>query len=236
MKASCLLPLLIIATLAACSRQEPAATAQPAATQELPASTKDVPAGAYEIDPMHASLIFRVSHLGFSNYTARFKRFTGQLQFDPKNLAAATLSVNVDPRSIETDFPDPAQIDFNAELQGEQWLNTAQYPELTFRSTGITLTGANTMQVTGDLTLRGITKPVVLATTFNGGYAGHPLEPRARIGFSARGELKRSDFGISYGIPAAGTTMGVSDRVEVIIEAEFSGPPLAANAAAGAAG
>jgi polyisoprenoid-binding protein YceI len=226
--------LLLTSLLAACSRNEPAARDAAPAPAAAVAVAKDVPAGAYEIDPAHASLIFRVDHLGFSNYTARFKRFTAQLQFDPQNLAAATLNVNVDPRSIETDFPDPAKVDFNAELQGEQWLNTAQHPELTFRSTSIAVTGPNTLQVTGDMTMRGITKPVVLDTTFNGGYAGHPMDPNARIGFSARGALKRSDFGISYGIPEPGTTMGVSDRVEVIIEAEFSGPPLAAADAAAA--
>ncbi|MBB5187872.1 polyisoprenoid-binding protein YceI [Zhongshania antarctica] len=62
--------------------------------------------------------------------------------------------------------------------------------------------------------------------TFNGGYAGHPLDPHGRIGFSARGMFKRSDFGISIGIPAPGSTMGVGDDLEVIIEAEFTGPPL----------
>jgi polyisoprenoid-binding protein YceI len=66
----------------------------------------------------------------------------------------------------------------------------------------------------------------VLDTHYNGGYAGQPMEPNARIGFSARGSFKRSDFGISYGIPAPGTTMGVGDEVQVILETEFSGPPL----------
>jgi polyisoprenoid-binding protein YceI len=82
------------------------------------------------------------------------------------------------------------------------------------------------MRITGDLTLHGVTKPVVLEATFNGGYAGHPMDPHARIGFSARGTFNRSDFGMVYGIPAPGTTMGVSDAVNVTIEAEFSGPPF----------
>ena len=69
---------------------------------------------------------------------------------------------------------------------------------------------------------------MVLEATFNGGYAGHPLDPHARIGFSAHGTLLRSEFGISYGIPAPGTTMGVSDAVEVVLEAEFNGPAWAA--------
>lgn len=80
----------------------------------------------------------------------------------------------------------------------------------------------------GELTLHGITKPITLETIFNGGYAGHQYEPRARIGFSAHGAFKRSDFGIAYGIPEPGSNMGVFDDVEVIIEAEFTGPVPAA--------
>jgi polyisoprenoid-binding protein YceI len=185
----------------------------------------DLPAGAYTIDKSHASLLFRVDHLGFSNYTARFKQFDAQLQFDPANLAATSLTATVDPRSIETDFPTPDKHDFNAQLQNEQFLHTAQYPEMTFRTTKVDVTGGNKMRVTGDLTLRGVTRPVVLDATFNGGYAGHPMDPNARIGFSAQGSLNRSEFGMSYGIPAPGTTMGVSDKVDIVIEAEFSGPP-----------
>ena len=89
------------------------------------------------------------------------------------------------------------------------------------------MTGPATADVTGDLTLKGVTKPVTLHATFNGGYEGHPQDPHARIGFSAHGVLKRSDFGITLGIPAPGTTMGVFDDVEFAIDAEFSGPALA---------
>ena len=73
---------------------------------------------------------------------------------------------------------------------------------------------------------------MVLDVTYNGGYPGHPMDPHARVGFSAKGSFKRSDFGIAYGVPAPGTTMGVGDEVQVAIEAEFSGPPLATAPAA----
>jgi polyisoprenoid-binding protein YceI len=97
------------------------------------------------------------------------------------------------------------------------------------------VTAANNVRITGDLTLHGVTHPVVLDAVFNGGYAGHPMDPHARIGFSAQGTLKRSEFGIAFGIPAPGSTMGVSDDVDVIVEAEFSGPPLPNATAAPAA-
>ncbi len=222
----------MLVALAACS-QEPAKTSENAPVSGTPESTApatvpDVPAGDYKLDPTHASLIFRVNHLGFSNYTARFKKFDATLQFDPASPAQSQVNATVDPRSIETDFPDPAKHDFNAALQGEQWLNAAQFPEITFRSTKVELTGGNTARIHGDFTLHGVTKPLVLEAKFNGGFKGMPQDPRARIGFSAHGSLKRSEFGIAYGVPAPGTTMGVGDDVEIIIEAEFTGPPMAA--------
>jgi len=190
-------------------------------------STAPVPAGAYTLEKSHATLIFKVSHLGFSNYTARFKKFDAALQFDPNKLAASQLTATVDARSLETDFPYPEQVDFNKELQSEKWLNTAQFPEMKYVSKTIQVTGKNTLRINGELTLHGVTKPVVLEATYNGGYAGLPTyDPQARIGFSAHGVLKRSEFGIANGIPAPGTTMGVSDEVSVILELEFSGPPL----------
>ena len=97
---------------------------------------------------------------------------------------------------------------------------------MTFKSTAVELTAPNAARVTGDFTMHGATHPLVLDVTFNGGYVGHPMDPNARIGFSAHGKLKRSDYGIAYGVPEPGTTMGVSDEVEIIIESEFSGPPL----------
>lgn len=185
-----------------------------------------VPAGRYTLDRSHASLLFSVDHLGFSHYTARFRRFDAALQFDPAKLAAAQVEVTVDATSIETDFPDPAKLDFNAQLQGADWLDTKAHPAMTYRSRRVVPTGGRKFRIEGDLTLRGVTRPVVLVARYNGGYAGHPMDPHARIGFSATGRLRRSEFGMSYGIPAPGTTMGVSDEVELRIECEFSGPPL----------
>jgi polyisoprenoid-binding protein YceI len=98
---------------------------------------------------------------------------------------------------------------------------------MTFRSTKIELTGADTARITGDLTLRGATHPVTLEAKFNGGYAGHPYDPNARIGFSARGSLKRTMFGVSEGVPPPGSKMGVGDDVTIEIETEFNGPPQA---------
>lgn len=220
-----LLVFSLLAVFAACSKQEPGPTTPtPAATESAAPVTPakvDLPAGEYKLDKLHSSLLLRVSHLGFSNYVARFKTFDAQLQFDPNDHATASLSVTVDPKSLDVENPPAGFLD---SLLGKDWLDTAQFPELTYRSTSVEVTGPNAMRITGDLTLHGVTKPVVLEATFNGGYDGHPMDPNARIGFSAHGAFNRSDFGITYGIPAPGTTMGVSDRVAVSIETEFSGP------------
>lgn len=210
-----------------------AVAAGPAGAEDHPApppfTLAPAPAGAYTLDKAHASLVFRINHLGFSNYTGRFAQFDASLQFDPAAPAAAEVTATVEARSLELENP-PAG--FVASLLGGQWLDAGQFPAISFRSTKVERTGSNTALVTGDFTLHGVTAPITLEATFNGGYAGHPMEPRARIGFSARGTLRRSVYGISAGIPAPGTTMGVGDLVEVAVEAEFTGPPLAAPPAA----
>jgi polyisoprenoid-binding protein YceI len=89
----------------------------------------------------------------------------------------------------------------------------------------VDVTGPGTFRVNGELTLHGVTRPLALEARYNGGYASHPYEPHARIGFTAQGTFKRSDFGVTMGIPAAGTTLGVGDEVAVTLQSEFTGPP-----------
>jgi polyisoprenoid-binding protein YceI len=220
-------PILIAAgALAACSPQtKPAAKSEaPAAATAAPQAQPpaDAPAGEYTMDLQHTSVIFRVSHMGLSRYTARFTKVEGKLAFDPANPAAQSVTATIDAGSLQTDYPDSAKLDFDAQLEKE-FLDTAKYPTITFQSTKVEPTGARTAKVTGDLTLHGVTKPVTLEATFNGGYKAGSMDPMgARVGFSAHGTFKRSDFGIAYGIPAPGTTMGVGDEVEVAIEAEFT--------------
>jgi len=233
-----ILPVVALLALAACSPQpadkkaDAPVVAAPPANAALKPPKADIPAGDYTLDKHHATLVLRVSHLGFSNYTAAFADFDAKLKFDQNNAGASTLEATINPMSLTLPAPPEG---FLAELTGPQWLNTATYPAITFKSTKIETTGPDTGKVTGDLTLHGVTKPVVLDVTYNGGYPGHPMDPHARVGFSAKGTFKRSDFGIAYGIPAPGTTMGVSDEVQVAIEAEFSGPPLATAPAAATA-
>ncbi len=217
--------LLAAAALSLTVAPTPLAAAWAAETKAPPPAASapaPPPPGAYSLDKAHGSLLFRVNHLELSHYTARFSRFDAQLQFDPDHPSAQSVTATVDARSIQTDFPLPTP-DFDAQLQSAPWLNAAQFPQMSFRSTKIDMTGPTTARILGDLTLRGVTHPVTLEATFNGGYGANAFDPMgSRIGFSAHGALKRSDYGMSYGIPAPGTNFGVGAEVEVIIEAEFT--------------
>jgi polyisoprenoid-binding protein YceI len=117
----------LLLALAACAQQQSlAADTSPRNADRVPRPPQHS-RGPYTLDKGHASLIFRVNHLGFSNYTARFKRFDARLQFDPQSLAASKVVATVDANSLETDFPDPTQVDFNAELKGDEWLDVAKF-------------------------------------------------------------------------------------------------------------
>lgn len=205
--------------LAACA---PAAKA-PSAPAAAAAPVVTAPAGRYRTDPLHSSLNFRVNHMGFSHYTARFLKFDATLDFDPKNIAGMKLSASIDPASVQTNYPmpNPEKVNFDKQLTGPDFLDADKYPAMTFVSTRIVQTGPDTADVIGDFTLHGVTRPVTLHVKYNGGYPGMSLDPGGRVGFSATGTLKRSEFGVGFGIPAPGTNMGVFDDVEIIIETEM---------------
>ena len=175
-----------------------------------------MPSGLYELDKSHASLIWKVSHLGLSNYTARFTRFDVDLDFDAQDPVRSRVRAEIDPTSIETDYPNPEQKDFDAQLVNEaSWFNAEQFPKITFESTSVEKTGDNTGKVTGDLTFLGVTKPITLDVTFNKALGQHPFANKPALGFSATGSLKRSDFGMNTYIP------NIGDEVDIILEVEF---------------
>ncbi len=175
-----------------------------------------MPSGLYELDKNHASLIWKVSHLGLSNYTARFTDFDIDIDFNAFEPAASRVRATIDPTSVETDFPEPEKKDFDKELaMKESWFNAEQFPQITFMSTSVEKTGDNTGKVTGDLTFLGVTKPVTLDVVFNKAIGNHPFANKPALGFSATTTIKRSYFGLTTYIPQIG------DEVEIIIEAEF---------------
>ncbi|MGD2133580.1 MAG: YceI family protein [Maricaulaceae bacterium] len=168
------------------------------------------PAGAYRLDPAHASLIWRVGHgEGLSSYAARFDRFDAALDFDPAAPEDARLDVAIEAASVSTGDPD-----FDAQI-AQAVFGAETYPEIRFASTGVAVTGEASAEVTGDLTFRGVTAPVTLDVTYNGG-ANDPLRRADVIGFSATGAVDRTAFGAT-----AYVNFGVGAEVELQIEAEF---------------
>lgn len=204
-------------TLAAAKALALVLVAGPAVAATAPGAPSP-PAGAYVIDKAHTSVSFRVSHLGFSRYTAHFANVDGKLTFDPAAPATMAVEATIDPRSLDLNTP-PAG--FHDQLMGKSWFDAATFKAISFNSTKVEPTGKNTAKVTGDFTLHGITKPLTLDVTYNGGWPANAMDG-ARVGFSAHGTIKRSAFGMGFGVPAPGTTMGVGDDVEVMIETEFS--------------
>ncbi len=176
----------------------------------------EMPAGVYTLDKTHASLTWKVSHIGLSDYTARFTKFDSELTFDPANPEASSVTVTIDPTSIKTDYPYPEKKDFDKKLiEGEDWFNAGAFPEITFTSTSIEKTGENTGKMTGDLSFLGMTKPLTLDVTFNGAYAVQPFSQKPALGFSAHGTLKRSEWGFDTYVP------NIGDEVELLIEVEY---------------
>lgn len=179
------------------------------------ASDITVPSGTYMLDPTHSRVFWTVNHFGLSNYTAQFNGVTGKLTLDAENPAASSVEASVDMATVLTGHPLPQQADFDAELRNPQWLDAAQFPTATFKSTKVEVTGDRTGTMEGDLTFRGVTKPVMFDVTFVGEMGKHPFAPGAAIGFSADGTIKRSDFGLTTFLP------NVGDEVQLTIATEF---------------
>ncbi|PKP81201.1 MAG: polyisoprenoid-binding protein [Alphaproteobacteria bacterium HGW-Alphaproteobacteria-18] len=229
-----LLPTLILAAfcISACANAPETPAPQPLAADTVtavapvfpdPSLANGAAAGVYRLDKSHASLVFAADHLGFSNYVGQFTRFDATLTIDPAAPETATLTATIDPTSLTIPAPPEGFLDA---LLGPDWFNSAAFPEITFVSTAIRQTSPAEADVTGNLTFLGATLPVTFSARFNGAYPGFPpYDPNARAGFHASGSLSRSAFGMTYGLPPEGSTMGVGDEVKFWIDAEFTGPP-----------
>jgi polyisoprenoid-binding protein YceI len=203
--------LITVKTIAAAALMTFAlAPAAPLLAQAAPINS---PAGEYVLEKTHASLTFTVSHLGLSNYQMRFTAYDATIVLDPQKPTQSTVSATIDVNSIETDFPFPEKEDFDKVI-ATKFLKSAEHPTITFQSTGLKATGAKTGKLSGNLTLMGVTKPVVLDVTLNGAMT-HPFRKVPALGFSAVGSFKRSDFG------STDLQGPIGDEVKLRIEAEF---------------
>lgn len=183
--------------------------AQQAAPQ-LPGAvdTSRVAAGSYKVDPAHTLVGWRVNHFGFTDYFGMFGDVTGTLALDPKNVAAAKLDVTIPVSKVTVASQHLAQHLMTKDFFGPT------VTDARFVSTKVTPRSATAADVTGNLTLNGVTKPVTLAVKFTG--AGtNPMTKAETVGFEGMATIKRSDFNVSYAIPF------VSDEVRLDIVGAF---------------
>ena len=168
-----------------------------------------VEAGTYAIEPEHTRVRFDVSHFGFTKYDGEFRKVTGTLVLDPSKPDAAKVDITIATNSVMV-----PNAKLKEELDGAQWLDAAKFPQITFKSTKVVATGADTADVTGDFTLHGVTKPLTLKVKFNG--AGtNPVNKHYTSGFEATGQIKRTEFGVKTYAPM------ISDTVDLDIDAAF---------------
>lgn len=163
-------------------------------------------ADTFEVDTIHSAALFKVSHLGASNFWGRFNDVTGSLSWDGADAAKSTVKITIKADSVDTN-----QKDRDAHLRGPDFFNTKQFPEFSFVSKSVAKVDDKTFTVAGDLTLAGTTKPLTI-TAVKVGEADVPKFGH-RIGLDTTFTIKRSDFGIK-GVP------GVGDEVTVVIALE----------------
>lgn len=164
----------------------------------------------YEIETPHTQILFFVDHLGFSKSMGKFTGHEGTITFDRENPENSSVEITIDTASIEMNDEK-----WNDHLKNADFFDVTQYPEMTFKSTSIEVTGEDTAKITGDLSLHGVTKPVILDTKFNRA-AKHAFSGKFVAGFSATTTIKRSEFGMNYGLPLIGDEAEIKLEVEAI--------------------
>ena len=163
---------------------------------------------SYKIDPNHTNVLASWSHFGFSNPSINFGQADGTIVYDADKVSASSVQVTLPLTGLSA-----LAADFYDHLTGDKWFDAAKFPASTFKSTKVEAAGEGKLKVTGDLTVKGVTKPVVLNVTLN--KAGEqPMAKRAAIGFDATATVKRSDFGLGAYVP------NVSDEVTLRITTE----------------
>jgi len=169
----------------------------------------EVQPGDYKLDPEHGKITWSVDHLGFSTYVGQFVNVQAELKLDPAKPSASTLTATIPLTDVASNSDG-----LNRHLQTADFFDTANHPVATFRSTRIVVDADDRGEATvhGELTLRGVTRPVVMEVEFN--QAG-PTRGGYKAGFDGEATIKRSDFGINFGLPALG------DEVKLHIEGEF---------------
>lgn len=170
------------------------------------------PTGVYKSDPGHTYTAFSYNHMGYSNPIVRWGSQTAELDWNAEDPSKSSVTATIDVASVDTGVPA-----LNDHLKAADFFDAEQYPTIAFKSTAVNVNGPNTAELTGDLTIKDVTRPVKFDVTINKA-ADDGFAKAYKLGFSAKGAIKRSDFGVDLYVPM------VSDDVSFTIEAEFAQP------------
>lgn len=167
------------------------------------------------LDPMHSEVQFKVKHLVISTVTGFFKKFEGELDTENDDFSGASISFKLDIDSIDT-----TQSHRDEHLKSAEFFDAAQFPHISFASTSFTKTGDDEYELKGDLTVKGITKPVTLAVEYGGQQTD--FYGNTKAGFEVTGKINRKDFGLTWdGVTEAGAIV-VGEDIKLLINAQFA--------------
>lgn len=177
-----------------------------------------LPAGLveYEVDPAHTQVMFKVRHMGVSTVTGRFSRFAATFAWDPEDPGASWVTATIDAASIDTDNDRR-----DNHLRSPDFFAADSYPTLTFRSTRVEVVEESRLRVAGDLSIRGVTKPVVLDVVLEGATVGGEGQPIT--GWTAEATINRKDYGLMWNRLTEAGGWVVSDDVRIVLEVEARG-------------
>ena len=167
----------------------------------------------WNIDPVHSAIHFSVRHMVVAKTRGRFGKFSGELSFDAANPSAGSVQVSIDSASIDT-----ADGQRDAHLKSADFFDVEKFPQASFRSTKVEDVGGDRYRITGDLSIRGVTKPVVLEATYQG--SGKDPWGGERLGFSATTSVDRRQFGLEWNKALETGGVLVGEKVELTLEVE----------------
>lgn len=201
--ASLVLGGLAAVTLATQQKSPPAP--KPAAQEKAAAG----PNGRYSIDPVHSTVIFKINHMGVSNFYGRFDDVSGMVMVDAENPAESVIKLTIPAAKVDTNNPDR-----DKHLRSADFFNADEFKTIEFDSTKIEAKGKDEFEVSGDLNLHGVKKSVT-ARVKQIGFADK-TQMGARVGYETELKIKRSDFGMKFGLEKG----GVGDEVDLIVSVE----------------
>ncbi len=180
-----------------------------AETSSQAVATGSIPQGTWVVDPVHSSIGFQVKHLGIANVRGEFGTFEGKLVVSD---SGATASGTVDTASVDT-----GQSQRDDHLRSADFFEVDKYPQITFTSTSISPVSDGEFEITGDLTIHGVTRPITLQAELEG-HEPSDMEGKERVGISATTKISRADFDIKFDAALGSGNKVVGDQVKIFVE------------------